>query len=166
MQREGYAPRTHLESDEDFARFLQDPTWAHVIGLVLPPSPGTQECIAWLEYTHYRPGTPRNDLFHIRILSWQEATWVIASLPKHEVRLLYEAADQSCLCLVPGIPVYKSHTGRHHFPFDGPQVYTLDFKPNHPVHTVGPEGFRALIEQERETVMRITQGTAGRHIDA
>jgi hypothetical protein len=166
MQNEMHGHKTHLETDQEFRRFLQDPTWAHVIGLIVPPSPGIQECVAWLEYTHYKPGTPRNDLFHIRLFSWQQATWVITSLPKREFYLIQEAADQLCLCLLAGVPIYTSSAGRFRFPFNGPNVYTFDFKPEHPVHTVGPGGFRELIEQERETILRITQGTAGRHIDA
>jgi hypothetical protein len=45
-------------------------------------------------------------------------------------------------------------------------MFTFDFKPDHPVYTLGPDGFRDLIEQERETILRITQGNAGKHIDA
>lgn len=166
MQNETHGPRTHTETDEEFERFLQDPSWTHAIGLIMPPSPGIQECITWVEYTHYKPGTPRNDLFHIRLLYWQHGTWVIASLPTREFGLICDAADQLCLRLLAGVPVYTSSSGKYRFPFDGPQVYTFDFRPDHPVHMVGPDGFRDLIEQERETILRITQGTAGRHIDA
>jgi hypothetical protein len=42
-----------IESDAEFNKFMYDPKWVHIIGLILRP--GTMLFAVTLEYTHYSP---------------------------------------------------------------------------------------------------------------
>ena len=63
------------ESDSDLSAFMNNREFIHYAGMLVPARPGFGECIEQLEYSYFQPGTPRNDLFHLRVIPWEDILW-------------------------------------------------------------------------------------------
>ncbi len=122
------------ESEEDSRVFFSDPHYIHYIGMMRPLRPGVNDCFEMLEHTHFTPGTPRNDLFHLRIVNWMEVMWGIVSIPIAEKELMERVAQINRLRAVRGSPVIIDGTGPRMFPFDSANMFVLENIAGHPIY--------------------------------
>jgi hypothetical protein len=122
------------EPDEDLRVFIDDPHFIHYLGMLIPPRPGVADCISLLENTYFKPGTTRNDLFVMRIIEWEELTWVMVSIPISDKGLMEKAAQVSGLRVADGVPTMLQGGGVSHFPVSNERVFTLENCSGHPVY--------------------------------
>lgn len=123
------------ESDEELQKFVANPDFIHYVGMLNPPRPGLTDCMQTLEFKYFRPGTPRNELFNVRILEWEEIQWVIVSIPIKEKHLMERAAQVNRLRVADGVPTVFSGRGANQFPISNERVFTLENIPGHPIYT-------------------------------
>ncbi len=127
---EGIRFATEAEIEELFKK----PGLSHFIGMINPPRPGVTDCLQTLEHTHYPPDTPKNELFTLVILKWQEIEWVVASIPSNDHFHMASAARAHGLRVVRGKPMILTGDGVHSFPIEARRLYTLENTPSHPVY--------------------------------
>jgi len=124
--------RTAPVTDEGLRDFCSDPRWLHFACLMMRP--GIRECMSTLEFTHYPPGTPRNDLFNIHIVHFADLPWVLISIPREEKEFMERAAAASGMRIAEGIPTLLSPKGVELFPVAGAHIFTLENVKGHPVY--------------------------------
>jgi hypothetical protein len=120
-----------LESATETEKFFSEPGRNHYVVMMIRP--GAQDCLKSLEQAHYTPGTPQNELFHLRALEWSDLIWIIASIPEADHTFMEKAATATGLRISSGIPVVVS-TNIERFPLSGKNVYSLENIPGHPVY--------------------------------
>ena len=125
---------SYVESDEDSQVFFSDPHYIHYAGMLRPLRPGVDDCFQMLEFTHYLPGTPRNDLFHLRVFNWMDIIWGIASIPVAEKGFMESIARVNRLRIVHGSPILFDGDGRHLFPVVSLNLHTFENISGHPVY--------------------------------
>ncbi|MCU0679620.1 MAG: hypothetical protein MUC28_04225, partial [Planctomycetes bacterium] len=121
------------ENADQLREFLKNDFFIHYVGMLMPPRPGVGECVSLLEHTHYKPGTPRNELFIMRIVNWAAMVWTIVSIPIREKSFMEKIVDECGLRIAKGVPTLFSHEGFERFPADNERVFTLENKAGHPV---------------------------------
>lgn len=88
---------------------------------------GSQLFFMKLEYGHFPPRTPENDLFELNVVSWQGTEWYLGSVPMSKKHLCYQVAESIGMRLADGIPTIVTHKGPQHFPCtDGPHIWSLE----------------------------------------
>lgn len=122
------------ESDEALQAFFADPKYIHYVGMIMPPRPGVADTMQMLEFTHYRPNTPRNDLFQLRIIEWMGITWAIVSIPIAEKAFMEHMALVNSVRIADGIPTMFADGGIHRFPIECPRLFTLENTRDHPIY--------------------------------
>ena len=122
------------ESNEAFQAFFEDPAYIHYIGMLLPPRPGVADTMQMLEFNHYRPNTPRNDLFQLRMVEWMEITWGIVSIPIAEKAFMEHIALVNSVRITDGVPTMFADGGMYRFPVDNPRIFTLENTRDHPIY--------------------------------
>lgn len=143
------------ESEEQFQQFMKGERLIHYVGMIAPPRPGVNEFISLLEHKHFKPGTPRNELFFMRIVEWGDIFWVIASIPSEDKIFAENIAKECRLRIADGIPTMISHKGIQTFPANNERVFTLENESEHPVYRNNPATHREILAAEQETVDRI-----------
>lgn len=79
-----------------------------------------------LEYRHYIPDTPHNDLFEMFVVRWEDMQWVIIEIPKNDLEIAKKVAQKYDLEIQLGhIPVVVDSNGPKQFPVQGENVATL-----------------------------------------
>lgn len=126
------------ESGSELMAFVSDPYFVHYIGMLIPLRPGVDKCFQQLEFSHFKPGTNRNDLYHMRIIEWMEITWGIISIPVGDKKLMEEVAGACGLQAVHAIPHVLSTQGISRFPFCNSNTFTLENVSGHPVYQNNP----------------------------
>lgn len=111
------------ESDEALQAFVADPNWVHFVGALVREQLGA--VFTELENAHYPPGTPKNDLFHLRIMNWEEMQWVMVSIPAADKGLMEAAAAKHGMRVADGVPILVSAEGIKRFPADNDRVFHL-----------------------------------------
>ena len=122
------------ESDEDLQRFFAIPSFIHYVGMLNPPRPGVADCFQTLEFNYFKPGTPRNHVFVLRVIEWQEVVWGVVSIPIQEKHLMEKTAQVNRLRVANGVPTMLTSDGIHQFPVSNERVFTLENIPGHPVY--------------------------------
>lgn len=123
------------ESENDLKTFMNDPYFIHYVGMLIPPRPGFDDCVQQLEFSYFKPGTKRNDLFHLRVISWEDIVWGVVSIPISEKRLMETVAAACRLRVANGVPCVISADGFKSFPFENSRMFTLENIPGHPVYS-------------------------------
>lgn len=154
LEENGVAIRQELEQ---LKQFMGNEEFIHYVGMLIPPRPGVSECIALLEHRHFKPGTVRNHLLIMHMISWSEIIWSIASIPIAERSKMEEVADECGLRAVEGVPAMISGEGMDVFPVDNERTYTFENKADHPVFRNDPELNDKMIEAEFRSIERITR---------
>lgn len=96
----------------------------YVVGLSVRK--GTRLFMTKLEYEHYKPSEPRNDLINFDILTWQNLVFYITNVPMAEKDICYQVAKELGMSIVDGTPLVIDHTGKHYFPLSDSNVFTLE----------------------------------------
>lgn len=125
--------------------------------------PGLAEFQANLEYAHYKPGTPDNDLFIVCYTAVPSRTnnaslICVMGIPKVDEHLAEAAA------LVSGLRFSKENiaqiamdsTGQHVLPIHGKNIFALTNLSNHPVYTAGLNS-NELLKQDCEEAKRVAK---------
>ena len=121
------------ESTEDMQKFFAEPGRIHYVGLMGPPMPGVSDCFQTLEFKYFTPGTPRNDLYIMRLIEWKDFLWGVVSIPIEEKHLMERAAQVNCLRIESGAPAILDRDGGHRFPVTSEGMFTLVTIPKPPV---------------------------------
>ena len=95
---------------------------------------GAEGCLSDLEHTHYSPGTPRNELFTLVLLTWGDLVWALIGIPQSDKEFMARAAAANGLRVADGVPHIVDGYGIHRFPAHGPNVFTLENVSGHPVY--------------------------------
>lgn len=116
-----------------------------------------QECFTKLEYTHFSPGTPKNSELCLRLLVWMQVLWIIVSVPSSTLQIVEEIADECGLQIIKGVPtvVLEGVTECLFFPPVSNNVFTLLYKPGHPIYRKDAVLNQKMMEAEREAIERI-----------
>lgn len=124
------------ESDEDLQRFFANPGFIHYVGMLNPPRPGVADCFQTLEFSYFKPETPRNHLYVLRILEWEEILWGIVSIPIEEKHLMEKSAQVNRLRIANGVPMMFMGDKCSQFPVSNDRVFTLENISGHPVYSM------------------------------
>lgn len=141
------------ETDEELKNFMQNESFIHYVSHA--SRPGIGECLTLLEFRDYKPGTPRNDLFIMRIIEWEGLTYIAVSIPIDEKHLMEKAVEETDLKIADGVPTMMGGGEVNHFPMCNKRVFTLENTSGHPVYRNDPEVNDALRESESESMARI-----------
>lgn len=128
------------ESPKDTAVFFDDPHYIHFVGMIGPPRPGVMESFQALEHTHYKPLTPRNDLYHFRVLDFEEILFGIVSIPITEKNLMEAVAEAHGLRIVRDTVAIISGNGMKPFPIQNDRMYMLVTARDNPPTSKFPRG--------------------------
>lgn len=150
------------ETEEEFYNFSLDDHITHFVCMAMRP--GFEELSTKLEHTHYKPLTSRNDLMHMRALSWNDITWFVISIPTEEKNLLEDMAGSCGMRVADGVPVMIGHGCREQFPIHGNNVFTLENMSGHPIYQNDERINSALRESEAQSAENIRTGK-GDHVN-
>lgn len=126
------------ESDKELRKFMKDESFVHYIGMIVPPRPGVGELLEFVEHEYYKPGTPRNDLFLMRIIRWEDMVWSLVSIPIRERSYVEKAVRSFGLRIVDGVPSVLSGGKLDRFPYENERTYTFENVSGHPVYRNDP----------------------------
>lgn len=128
-----------LEVAQDYDQvqaFVADPKWVHFVGMLMRP--GVGGCAETLEHTHYKPGTPANDLFQLHIIKWEDLVWGLISIPIEDRSKMDRAAAANGLRVADGVPTMVNGQGGElkvsRFPVENDRIFTLENVSGHPVY--------------------------------
>lgn len=139
-------------TEEQYNQFLQDTQWAHFVTRCNPPWIGVNQCLACLEYTYYKPNTPRNDMFIPCTISWEGEEWFVISIPADDQPLMEEVAEGSGLQVLRGTPVRSINQESCRFPFFSSTMYTIVPQAGLDDYVRDSYLFMTLLQQEQETI--------------
>ena len=124
------------ESEADMQKFFARKGMIHYVMMAMRP--GVGDCIHDLEHNHYKPATPRNDLFVMRLIEWQDLQWLIVSIPESEKVFMERAAAAHGLCVRDGVVIAMLTGGSvQTFPVKNPNVFVLENITSHPIYKNG-----------------------------
>jgi len=121
--------------------FVDDPFFIHYIGMINPPRPGVGDCAQQLEQTDFPPGTERNNLFHMHIIEWEELMFIMVSIPISDKHLMERMMQVHHLRAANGIPIMFGGPEIVAFPIEGERVFTMENTRDHPVYSMGLQGW-------------------------
>lgn len=110
-------------TDETLQRMADDPDWFHVVCMV--SRPGTILFIRKLELEHYRPSTPRNNLYNLVDIDWEDLKWIVISIPLNERHLADKVAKECGMAFSDGIPHMIERGKVKQFPMSSERVFSL-----------------------------------------
>lgn len=120
------------ESYDQVRAFVADPKWMHFVGMLMRP--GVGGCAETLEHTHYKPGTPANDLFQLHIIKWEDLVWGLISIPIEDRSKMERAAAANGLRIANGVPFMIGPNGPSRFPVENNRIFTLENIKGHLVY--------------------------------
>ena len=160
-------PEISREMEEnELQEMTKDESRFFIIGMLMPIRIGAALFGSLLEYRHYPPMTPSNDLFQLVMLNWQGIFWGVISIPIED-RVYAERITKECgLKLAEGIPSVIDPTeekGVIFFPVtDSERILTLEYiDPSHIAYTNDQEAIENLITQESILINRVYNGELG-----
>lgn len=137
------------------------------VGMLIPPRPYVCLYSLLLEHRHYEPHVKeRNDLFQVWIVRWQDIDWQLIAIPVQDRPLAEAVAREVGLRFANGTPTLIVQAGKVsavgstrisptmdaiRFPFDTPNVYTLENRP-------APTDWRAALADERQRIKMFEAG--------
>lgn len=74
--------------------------------------PGSLIWMTDLEYSYFEPDTPRNDLFQIYLMKWEDINWSIVQIPAEDFNIAQEFAAKYNLRFADGVPMVISGGGQ------------------------------------------------------
>lgn len=80
--------------------------------------PGMQLFITRLEYEHYTPDTPSNDVFHLHAVKWCDMQWFVVQIPTADRDKAMALAAECDIKLTDGLPLSISTPTDEWFPLD------------------------------------------------
>jgi hypothetical protein len=107
----------HAVRDEWFQVANEDTSHLWIVCVI--PRPGAAEFFHDLEFTHYPPGTPANDLYEVYFTHWREFTWCITGVPLQDRAKVEQIAAARTMRLADGVPMLIRLNG------DSPQIRTF-----------------------------------------
>ena len=113
-------PRVIVQSPDETKKFFDDERNVHFMGILNSSDPAFNAMIQFVENTFYVPGTPRNDLFNLRLcLPFENGPcFGIVSIPISERGNIEDHIDNFGLTKMAGVPKQIiSHGGVYTFPF-------------------------------------------------
>jgi len=154
--------------DDELKEMTKDESRFFIIGMLMPPRIGVALFGSLLEYRHYSPMTPSNDLFQLVMLNWEGMFWGVISIPIED-RVYAERIAKECgLKLAEGIPSVidgtdLSRSGFKFFPVtDSERILTLEYiDPSHIAYTNDQKAIENLITQESVLIERVYNGEIG-----
>ena len=142
------------ERIEKFQKTItDDKNSIYLVGMIRPPRPGVRSFFQKLEYSYFPPGTDKNDDFTFAFVEWEGTIWSVAGIPRDYFEIAKEIAKEFKVRIAGGIPNMVSEGKVIFFPIDGDNVFTLENTPDHEVYVSGPDGYKKIIEKEREELM-------------
>lgn len=144
-------------TNEMLQRMADDPDWFHVVCMMVRP--GCYLFMRKLELEHYRPATPRNNLFYVTQIKWQEMEWTVISIPLKERHLADQVAKECGMAFEDGIPhVIGGPLGVARFPMNSERVFSLRNSANSIVYNG-----MAAAEMTREIELKAVEDVERRH---
>jgi hypothetical protein len=140
---------------EEIQAICDDPKYVSYCSMLFRP--GVRAWMTEIEYTRFRPGTLRNDEFHVANMRWPDESppmiWLIIIFDKSEQQFAESILWKNGLRKVREGFVQKAITskGVEHFPIKGPNIFLLE---NHVqggsnvVYTNNPDKMKAASELE------------------
>jgi len=151
------------DAEEQEFRHAKPSSWEALIALIRTEKwlalvagqyrPGVMQFSTTLEYTHYKPETPRNSLFKMFCCMFDDLPYFVFLTPWEDKALVTEHAAACGLRIANGIPLVISSEGSKFFPTgDHPHLFSLENLPDSPVYGSMPDQIEKLLEDERQLV--------------
>lgn len=131
--------------DEALKKRCADPSRVNIV--VPLGRPGAVIYLTRLEYEHFAPDTPWNDLFDLFESKHQGVMCYTASIPAEALPIAQQVAEEEKLCLVNGTLGFLTGEGLTPFVVDSPNTYALESLPEHPCNSKGFDPHEALGEE-------------------
>lgn len=112
-------------STETVAALAHDNETFWIAGMVSPLRVGVRLFAVQLEHEYYKPATPRNDLFKMIQIDFDEMTFIVIGIPLDERHLAELVAANVDMRISDGIPTVIDAGGIKRFAMDSDQVCTL-----------------------------------------
>jgi hypothetical protein len=125
-----------------------------LVCMVGPRRIGILSFIVFLEHRYFPPGTPKNELFQVVMMEWQEMKWCVVVIPEKDVKTGDDLAASLGLRRADGVPTLLSAAGVVRFPLDQDNVFTIENVPGHFAYHNDPGQNRTAIDFEDEAVDR------------
>lgn len=88
---------------EDLGDLFKKSKKVHFIGLMNPPLEGLESCFMDFEQIYYQSKSHPDD-YTVHLITWEEHTWIILSIPSTSGKLMKITARKNGLRLISGIP--------------------------------------------------------------
>lgn len=127
------------------------------IGFILMYAPrriGVISFATFLEYRHFKPGTPANDQFEMALVKWEQMNFAIVVIPRIHRNQAQWILKQLGLRLADGVPTVIESSGVKHFPIDLPNVFTVENIEGHFAYKNSADLTRTAQDFEDEAVAR------------
>jgi hypothetical protein len=150
---------------DELREMTKDESKFFIIGMLVPVRIGVTLFGSLLEYRHYPPDTPKNDLFQLVMSRWEKMLWGIMSIPIEDKVYAERTAKECGLRLSDGIPSTINPSDPDNWVFfpvtDSPRVMTLEYISDHIAYTNDQKAIENLIAQETILINRIYAGDLG-----
>ena len=152
--------------EDELKEMTKDESRFFIIGMLMPTRIGVTLFGTLLEYRHYPPGTPKNDLFQLVMSNWEKMLWGIMSIPIEDKVYAEKIAEECGLRLTDGIPSVidgNAPDGVIFFPVtDSERIMTLEYIDwSHIGYTNDEKAIKNLTTQEDILINRIYAGELG-----
>jgi len=153
-------------NDDELREMTKDESRFFIIGMLIPIRIGVGLFGSILEYRHYPPDTPKNDLFQLVMVKWEEMIWGVMSIPIEDKVYVEWIAKECGLRLTDGIPSIidaSEEKGLRFFPVtDSERIMTLEYiDPNHIGYTNDKKAINLLMTQEQNFIDQVYSGNLG-----
>lgn len=135
--------------DEKIHELLRNPNRVGYIVSMNPPRVGTLTFVVRLEHEHFKPDTPKNELFELVTVPWEGMQYIIATIPKEYQECADRLMKELQLRPANGVPTIFGPTGITPFPFQYPNLYNVTWVEGHPGYK-GDHG--AMLKKEQEEI--------------
>ncbi|MEA3392118.1 MAG: hypothetical protein U9Q91_03975 [Candidatus Marinimicrobia bacterium] len=143
------------ETEKELCKFAENEDLIHYVCMSMRH--GVEEFTTKLEFTHYKPGTSRNDLLSLRTLVWNGLLWFVISVPYTEKHFTEKILPLYGLRTADGVPMMIG-SGRTQFPITGANVFTLENVSGHPTYRNDSDINQAMRIAERQSAEDIRSG--------
>jgi hypothetical protein len=147
-------PRIETVTFESMTRILRGQPKTGLIGM--NGRVGVRSFMVFFEHRYFPPGTSWNSDFEYFLVKWEMFLWEICIFPNGRLAKADALLAKLGLHRSDGVPMILDSEGKHSFPIQLPNIYTLENVRGHFIYENNATGKTAL-ELEAEAVEREIQ---------
>lgn len=121
---------------------------------IAPRRIGVISFMTFLEYRHFKPGTPANELFQMALINWETMGFALVVIPWIHLEQAKWILKQLGLRVADGVPTLIHAGGVKRFPIDLPNVFTVENIAGHFLYKNSPDLLKTAEDFEDEACQR------------